>query len=171
MRRAAKIIREASVEELKSREREVKDVRERKRLMGIRLKVEGYSVPEIMRIIPVSQSGLLTWVNNFNEKGFDGLVSKKPPGKRRFLNEEQIVVLREWIKEGPEEQHGCFFWTGNKLIEAVEKEFGVKYSLNGMYDLLKDLGYSRQVTKAQHHKSDPEKAEEFKKNSPQWLRR
>ena len=97
--------------------------------------------------------------------------SRKPPGKKRNLNEEQLRIVMDWLDNGPEERHGCCFWTGAKLIEAVKSEFGVSYSSSGIYDLLKDIGYSRQVVKTHHHKCDLAAAEEFKKNSPQWSRR
>lgn len=171
MRAAAKVTREVDLVELKHRENATKDPWEMKRLMGIRLKVEGYSVTEIMKIVPVAQSGLLTWVKKFNAEGFDGLRSKKAPGKKRNLNEKQLGVVMGWLDNGPEERHGCCFWTGAELIKAVREEFGVSYSSSGIYDLLKDIGYSRQVVKTRHYKCDPEKEDEFKKNSPQWSRR
>lgn len=146
-------------------------MRERKRLMGIRLKVEGYSVTQIMKIVPVTQCALLKWVKKFNAEGFDGLRSRKPPGKKKNLNEEQLRILMGWLDNGPEESHGCCLWTGAELIEAVKREFGVSYSSSGIYDLLKDLGYSRQVVKTRHHKCDPAKEKEFKKNSLKWSRR
>lgn len=170
MRIAAVITRETDMDELRRHERATRDARERKRIMGIRLKIEGYSVKEIMRIIPVTQSGLLRWVKKYNEKGFEGLKSKNPPGRARYLSEGRLAIVREWLDYGPEERHGCRFWTGKKLIEAIEKEFGVSYALNGIYDLLKDLGYSRKVMKTRHYKSDPEREEEFKKNFLVWSR-
>jgi len=170
MRKPAQVTREISLEEIKRREREVRDAGEKRRLMGIRLKLEGYSVSEIMRIMPVTQCTLLTWVKNFNESGFEGLVTKKPPGRKKYLDNDQLEIVRKWLNDGPMEKHDCCFWTGAKLVEAIEKEFGVRYSLNGMYDLLKDLNYCRKVVKTRHHKSDPEKAEEFKKNFRVWSR-
>ena len=171
MRAMAEITREVGLEELKRREKVTRDLKEKKRLMGIRLKLEGYPLKKIMEIIPVSQSGLLAWINAFNRDGYEGLKTRKPRGKIRFLNQEQVDIVRGWLDEGPSECHDCCFWTGAKLIEAVEKEFGISYSSSGIYELLKDLGYSRQVVKTRHHKCDPEKVEEFKKNFPVWSRR
>jgi len=170
MRAPAEITREVDLGELKSRENATRDIREKKRLMGIRLKIEGYSVLRIMEIIPVTQSGLLAWVKRFNEGGFEGLKTRKAHGKKRLLNEEQVGIVRGWLDDGPEDRHGCCFWTGPQLMEAVEKEFGISYSSSGIYELLKDLGYTRQVVKTRHYKSDPAKGEEFKKNFRQWSR-
>lgn len=170
MRKAKEITRAVDLDELKQRERETNDAQEKRRLMGIRLKIEGYSVTEIMKIMPVTQSGLLRWVDKFNEKGFDGLKSKPIPGKAAFLNKDQIEVVRLWLDEGPGEKHDCYFWTGKKLLEAIEREFGASYSLNGIYKLLKTLGYTRLVPKTRHYKSDPARAEEFKKNFRVWSR-
>jgi len=171
MRKPAEITREVDLEELKRREKGTKDFKEKKRLMGIRLKLEGYPLKKIMEIIPVSQSGLLTWVNDFNKEGYEGLKSRKPKGREKFLSEDQTAIVKGWLDNGPKDTHDCVFWTGAKLIKAIEKEFGVTYSSSGIYELLKDLGYSRQVVKTRHYKCDPEKVEEFKKNFPVWSRR
>lgn len=171
MRAPAEITREVDLEELKKREKATKDAREKRRLMGIRLKLEGYPLKQIMEILPVSQSGLLAWVNAFNKEGFDGLKSRKRKGRARFLSGEQAEIVKGWLDAGPRDNHDCVFWTGGKLIKAIEEEFGITYSTSGIYELLKDLGYSRQVVKTTHHKCDPGKVEEFKKNFPQWSRR
>jgi transposase len=115
---------------------------------------------------------LRNWINAFNEHGLDGLKARKSrSGRKRKLTEDQIGEVRRWLDEGPSESQGCFFWTGEKLMKEIEREFGVRYSLDGVYWLLKDLGYRRIVPKTRHYKSDPEAAEEFKKNSRRWSRR
>lgn len=172
MRTYLELTRETTPEEIKGKEQAARDLLERRRLCAIRLRSEGYSPPEVCSILGVHQSSLRNWVNAFNRDGFAGLrPQERNAGRKRKLSEEQIAEVCRWLDEGPSEHHGCCFWTGKSLASAIEKTFGIRYTENGIYVLLKDLGYTRVVPKTRHHKSDPKAAEEFKKNSPVWSRR
>ena len=48
----------------------------------------------------------------------------------------------------------------------LASEFGVKYSLDGAYDLLERLGYSCLTPRPLHEKSDPQQIEQFKQHAP-----
>lgn len=171
MRPCVRLTRELDLEGLKELEGSTRDVKEKRRLTGVRLCYQGYSTPEICKILGVTNSSVQRWVGRFNAGGLEALKSHKPPGKARRLTAEQIKVVRGWLDNGPEECHGCHFWTGRKLLEAIENEFGVHYKLKAIYKMLKYLGYKRIVPKTRHHKSDPKAAEEFKKNFRIWSRR
>lgn len=172
MRSFLELTEKVDLEKLTKRERESKDTLEKRRLMAIRLRAEGYIPPQVCSILRVHPSALRSWVNKFNKHGLTGMrPQKKRLGQNRKLSDEQINEVCKWLDEGPSEKHGCCFWTGKKLMLAIEKELGVKYSLDGVYWLLKNLGYRRLVAKTHHYKSDPKAAEEFKKNFPQWSRR
>ena len=172
MRSYLTLARAVDRRELKKREKASRDFLERRRLMAIRLRADGKTPPEVCEILGVHQCSLRNWVNSFNKTGLDGLKpQEKRAGRKRKLSTEQISLVCEWVDNGPSEHHGCCFWTGKHLANAIEDVFGIKYSENGIYVLLKSLGYTRLVPKTQHHKADPAKAEEFKKNFPQWSRR
>jgi len=167
-----KLTKEVDLEEVVSRERSTKDFLEKRRLMAIRLRHEGHTPPEVCNVLGIHPSSLRNWVNSFNKHGLDGLrPQEKRWGRKRKLSDEQIREVRKWLDEGPSESQGCYFWTGEKLMKEIERQFGVRYSLDGIYWLLKDLGYKRIVPKTRHHKADPKAAEEFKKNSRIWSRR
>lgn len=166
------LTREVKAEEIRGRERVTNDLLERRRLCAIRLRSEGYAPPEVCNILGVHPSSLRNWVNTFNRDGLDGLrPQEKRAGRKRRLSGEQIAKVCRWLDEGPSEHHGCRFWTGKSLARAIEKAFGISYTENGIYVLLKNLGYTRLVPKTRHHKADPKAAEEFKKNSRIWSRR
>lgn len=172
MRTYLTLTREVDRGKIQKREKASRDFLERRRLMAIRLRADGKTPPEVCEILAVHQCSLRNWVNAFNKKGLDGLkTQEKRAGRKRMLSIEQISLVCKWLDEGPSEQHGCLFWTGKHLSNAIDEAFGIKYSESGIYVLLKDMGYTRLVPKTHHHKADPEKAAEFKKNSPQWSRR
>ena len=171
MRPCVRLTRDLDLKEIKALESATNDVRERRRLIAIRLCSQGYKTPEICKILGVTKSSVQRWVTKFNSGGLEALRSRKPPGKARWLTDEQIEVVCGWLDSGPEEHHGCQFWTGGKLLKAIEDEFGVRYKLKGIYKMLRYLGYRRIVPKTRHYRSDPKAGEEFKKNSPLWSRR
>jgi transposase len=60
----------------------------------ILLKDEGYTVPQIRKIINHHDNNIRKWIHRFNEKGIDGIISKKYSHKQyKFDNdiEKQIV--------------------------------------------------------------------------------
>ena len=166
------LTKEVDFDLIVGRERSSKDHLEKRRLMAIRLRHAGRTPPEVCGILDIHPSSLRNWVNSFNKHGLDGLKpQEKRGGRKRKLSEEQIRAVRRWLDEGPKEDQGCCFWTGEKLMKEIKRQFGVQYSLDGIYWLLKDLGYKRLVPKTRHHKADPQAAEEFKKNFRIWSRR
>jgi len=62
----------------------------------ILLKDEGYTVPEIRKIINHHDNNIRKWIHRFNKKGIDGITSKKHNHKQhKFTNdlEKQIVDI------------------------------------------------------------------------------
>ena len=54
----------------------------------ILLKDEGYTVPEIRKIINHHDANIRKWIHRFNEKGIDGIISKKHNHKQHKFTEE-----------------------------------------------------------------------------------
>src|SRR4029079_9536593 len=62
----------------------------------ILLKDEGYTVPQIRKITNHHDNNIRKWIHRFNEKGIDGIISKKHNHKQhKFDNniEKQIVDI------------------------------------------------------------------------------
>src|SRR6476660_4214239 len=62
----------------------------------IMLKDEGYTVPQIRKITNHHDNNIRKWIHRFNEKGIDGIISKKHNHKQqKFDNsfEKQIVDI------------------------------------------------------------------------------
>lgn len=171
MRSYLKLTRTVDRDELGKREHASRDFLERRRLMAIRLRDDGKTPPEICEILSVHPSSVRSWVNAYNKHGLDGLKpQEKHWGRKRRLSADQIAQVCKWLDEGPKEGDGCYFWTGKKLADAIYRAFGVQYKENGIYDMLKDLGYTRLVPKTLHYKADLKVGKEFKKKCPIWSR-
>ena len=62
----------------------------------ILLKDEGYTVPQIRKIINHHDNNIRKWIHRFNEKGIDGITSKKHNHKQHKFDidiEKQIVDI------------------------------------------------------------------------------
>ena len=75
----------------------------------ILLKDEGYAVPQIRKITNHNDHSIRKWIHRFNEKGIDGIISKKHTHKQhKFDNdiEKQIVDI---ASSNPRTKYGLGF--------------------------------------------------------------
>lgn len=68
--------------------------------------------------------------------------------------------------DGPREGDGVCTLRGKDAVRILNGEFGVAYSLNGVYDLLHRLGFSCLSPRPRHEKNDPAAMEAFKERAP-----
>ena len=76
----------------------------------ILLKAEGYTVPEIRRATNHHDTNIRKWIHRFNEKGIEGVVSRKhihsKPVKITVEIEEKIVEI---ATKNPREGYGLHY--------------------------------------------------------------
>jgi hypothetical protein len=65
----------------------------------------------------------------------------------------------------PPEEGVCTL-RGKDAVRILEREFGVSYSLDGVYDLLERLNYSCLAPRPRHEKGDPAAQQLFKEQAP-----
>jgi transposase len=84
----------------------------------ILLKDAGYTVPQIRKITNHHDNNIRKWIHRFNEKGIDGIMSKKHNHKQyKFDNaiEKQIVDI---ASSNPREDHRLGFSTWSLRVLA-----------------------------------------------------
>jgi transposase len=75
------------------------------------------------------------------------------------------------IQIGLLERGGVSVLNGPAIKRLLEREFGVVYSLWGVYGLLHRLGHSCLCPRPQHEKAAPSAQQEFKKSPPnRWMK-
>ncbi len=142
-----------------------------RRIHGVYLSSKGLSCPEIMKIIGAGRRTIQKWVQKYNNGGIKELKDKPRSGKPTKLPREMEKQFCRRIASGPSKQDGVSVLNGPAINRLLEREFGVVYSLWGVYDLLHRLGYSCLCPRPQHEKADPKAQQEFKKNSPRgWMK-
>ena len=136
-----------------------------RRIHGIYLAYKGHTCPEIMKIIGASRRTIQQWVQKYNDGGIEELKDKPRPGQPTKLPRDMEKQFCQRIASGPSKQDSVYVLNGPAIKRLLEREFGVVYSLWGVYDLLHRLRFSCLCPRPQHEKADPKAQQEFKKTS------
>ncbi|WP_457642096.1 winged helix-turn-helix domain-containing protein [Persephonella sp.] len=114
------------------------------------------TLKEVSNLLPVSYSTLQRWCGYYKEGGLEKLLQWNVEGYKGKLSEEQLEELKEEIKTGR-------FSTQKEIIQWIYERFGVKYSQQGMSDLLRKLKVKKKTGRPVNIKKDYKQEEEFKK--------
>ncbi len=92
------------------------------------------------------------WLENWNEKGLEGLKPNHAGGRPSELSEEQKEELKAILKERDD-------WTTKEVKELIKDKFGVEYSIRHVGRILKSFGM-KYAKPYQKDYRKPENAEE-----------
>jgi transposase len=136
------------------------------RLLALANALAGMSRDRAAKQAGMDRQTLRDWVLRFNAAGVEGLGDRPRSGRPPFLGEGQMAAVKALVLRGPDpERDGMSSWTAKDLCRLVEERFGVRYSENGMLDLLHGLDLSWQKTRPVHPQADPKAQMAFKKSS------
>jgi transposase len=149
-----------------------KDADQARRLLALAAVYDGMDREEAARIGGMDRQTLRDWVHRFNERGPDGLINAKPPGRRPKLSAEQHEALRQLVEAGPDpEKDGVVRWRCADLKRVLGERFGVDLSAVSLGRVLKKLGFSHISARPRHPVQDAQAIATFKKTSPLWSQR
>lgn len=141
------------------------------RIQAVYLANKGLTCPQIEEITGAARRTVQQWISKYNKGGLEALRDSPRPGKPVKLKREMEDSFCKRIETGPTKTDGVCTLNGTAIRRILEREFGVIYSVSGLYDLLHRLGFSCLCPRPRHEKADPKAQEEFKKNSPKrWIR-
>jgi len=155
-----------SLEELRDRADAEPDRRTFLRLRAVFLAASGRTAPQVAEALGSSRRAVQRWIARYNAEGPDALADRPRPGQPTLLPAGDTERLRQRLDAGPTPADGACTLRAEEIREILRAEFGVAYSLPGVYLLLHRLGYSCLDPRPRHRKSDPAAQEEFKKKSP-----
>ena len=124
------------------------------KIKAILLIADGFSYPQIRKILLLDERTLSRYKKMYNENGIDGLVENNYQGRQCKLNEEQIKKLKQ-------ELDSQLYETAESVCEYVFKTFGIRYTAQGMVHTLHRIGYRYKKTCIVPGKMDPCKQESF----------
>ena len=142
-----------------------RNVRRLSQLQAIHLALHGHPVCFIAETVGVSPRTVNYWLYRYNEEGQTGLDPKPGRGRRSRLSPAQRTEFAKRVEAGPVTADGICSFRGLDFQRILRDEFGVQYSLSGVYYLLYELGYSSLMPRPLHPKGDPVKQEAFKKTA------
>ncbi len=151
------------LDELRSRAAAEADKRRFVRIRAVILAIEGSSAPMIDQGLGYSRRAVQAWVARYNAEGSESYGDRPRPGQPTHLPSSLVEAVRRRIDAGPQPEDGVCTVRVKDVREILRAEFGVTYSLPGVYLLLNRLGHSCLDPRPRHRKADPAAQEEFKK--------
>ena len=154
----SKAIVEALEEEL-WRAQSLNNLRLYKRVQALLWIAAGKSLVEIGHLLKLSSKTVSSWLREFLVNGVKGLLRYRYRGRGRKskLNAEQKQHLYQMVVAGPQAQgFDCGVWNTALIGELIWRRFGVRYNLNYLSSLLKQLGLSYQKARFITDRADDE---------------
>ena len=140
--------------------------KQRDRLRAVELAVAGQPTLAIMRMLGRSRGFVQRWCYVYRDHGLEAVAAKSPPGRPTRLPTEQHEAFKQRVLAGPTEADGVCTLRGRDCIAILEAEFGVQYSLSGVYELLHRLNLAVLVPRPQHRHNDPEAMRQWAQHAP-----
>ena len=154
------------LQELLDRSRHERNAKQRDRYRVVLLALEGQTTEAIMHTLDRSKNFVQRWVYAYRDGAMDAVYPRRQTGRPRKLTAVEEVRLRERILAGPSPQDAVCSLRGKDARRILDSEFGVQYSLPGVYVLLHRLGFSSLVPRPRHKKNDPEKMRQWLQEAP-----
>ena len=113
-----------------------------------------------------SQSFAQAWSYAYRDGGVDAVYPKKQPGRVPRLAADRVDAFKARINAGPTETDGVCTLRGRDLQRILKEEFAVELGLQGVYVLLRRIGYACLKPRPQHRNSDPEAQRRWLERAP-----
>lgn len=125
---------------------------------------QGKSLDEIAEACAVPRRTAHGTIERFCDRGLNAAHDAEKEGRPNRLTSKQLIQLKRRLLRSPKASgFSENFWTTRMVIKLVEREFGVLYTPQWMWTLLRKLGFSSKKPRPMHYKSSPLAREEFKK--------
>jgi transposase len=151
-----------ALESLQGMARAIPQKRAWRRVQAVILAKQEWTARDIARALGCSLRAVKNWVAQYNRGGLAALDERPRAGRPPRLAPEHCPRLRQRLDAPPRPEDGVCALRGLDLQRILEQEFGVRVSLQAVYDLAHRLGYSSLMPRAQHEDADPEVQEFFK---------
>jgi transposase len=140
-----------------------KDIKEQKRLLCLKLRIErGYPSEEIAAITEYSESRVRRIISDYNREGLTGVLRGSFGGNRRNLSyTEEKAFLSPFLAAAEKGQLLIVL----DIHKAYELVLGRSVPNSTIYRLLARHNWRKVMPRPRHPKANPEEQEAYKKNS------
>ena len=142
------------------------NAKQRDRYRAVLLALDGHLTEAIMSTLSRSKNFVQRWVYAYRDGGIDAIRPKPPTGRPPKLPAQLQRRFKERFLAGPTEKDGVCTLRAKDAIRILEKEFGVRYTLPGIYDLLHSLNLSCLQPRPRHRKNDHKQMQKWLKDAP-----
>ncbi|MCX6141838.1 MAG: winged helix-turn-helix domain-containing protein [Ignavibacteriales bacterium] len=119
---------------------------EKRRLQAVRLLKAGKPYRDVAMAVSASLSSVVRWQQAFRSEGKRGLRVKPSPGRTPLLNQRQKERLVRLLLQGPlEAGYTTNLWTLRRIGEVIRREFGISYTVQNVWKLMRAMGWSCQI--------------------------
>ena len=148
------------------------DADQTRRLLALAVIFDGGSRGDAARTGGVGLQVIRDWVLRFNTGGPDALKTRKAPGKKLILTDDQRTQLAAALEAGPRPYvDGVVRWRLVDLAQWAHEELGVSVSRQTLGRELRAMGYAKMTARPQHYAQDEDAIEGFKRSvQPSSLR-
>lgn len=159
------------LEQLRQYSRQQHNAAQRDRYRAVILALEGHEAPEIARTLDRSRRFVQRWVYTYRDHGLETLGPKRQSGRPSKLPTPQYEGFKTRFLAEPTPADGVCTLRAKEAQQILAQEFGVEYTLGGIYDLLHRLGLSCLVPRPRHPKNDPAQIQRWRDEAPLLSRR
>lgn len=154
------------LEQLRQRSHQERDAKQRDRYRAVVLALEGHSAPEIAQALARSRRFVQLWVYVYRDQGLEAIGPKRQSGCPSKLPATQEPSFKQRLLAGPTKTDGVCTLRAKDIRRILQQEFGVEYSLAGVYDLLHRLGFSCLAPRPRHRQNDPALMSQWVEHAP-----
>lgn len=142
---------------------------EKRRRKAVELLQQEMTLEAVAEAVKASTSSVKRWRDAYRRHGAEGLNSTPHPGRRPRLNQRQKEQLSKVLLRGARASgYANDLWTCPRVLEVIEKRFGVTYHVDYVGALLHKLGWS--VQKPEQRARERNEAEIERWRRAEWPR-
>jgi len=142
------------------------NAKQRDRYRAVLLALEGRDAPAIARTLGRSRRFVQEWVYRYRDHGLEATVPKRQTGRPPNLPATKEEPFKKRFLSEPTETDSLCTRRAKDAQRILQEEFGVAYTLPGVYDLLHRLGLSCLMPRPRHRKNDPKQMQQGVENAP-----
>ena len=122
----------------------------------------GWSLSEVSEALFIDEETLRNFITRYRNNDLKSALQNDHKGSQSRLSEEQQLALCE-------ELDGRIYLTTSEVCNYVKQQFGIQYTISGMSDLLKRIGFSYKKPDLKPGKPDVDKQEYFLKQFEKFI--
>jgi transposase len=158
--------RPEDLEQLRQYSRQQPNAKQRDRYRAVLLALEGHEAPTIARMLGRSRRFVQRWVYHYRDHGLEDLGPQRQSGRPSKLPPAQCETFKTRFLADPTPADGVCSLRAKEAQQILAQEFGVEYTLGGIYDLLHRLGLSCLVPRPRHPQNDPAPMQRWRDETP-----